>query len=418
MKPFSLLVKPAAADCNLSCRYCFYLDRRGLYPDERRHRMTDEVAAHMIATYLATPQPLHSFVWQGGEPTLMGLEFFRKVAYWQRVYGRPGSVVSNALQTNATLIGDAWAEHLARNNFLVGVSIDGPPDAHDTYRASVSGRGSLNDVVNGLKRLQKHGVECNVLTLVSQANVRRPRQVYHFLKDDLGIPFHQYIECVEFDDSGALMPFAISGAEWGDFLCAIYNEWLACDDTRRVSVRLFDSILTLLVDHYPNACVLARDCRQYLVVEHNGDVYPCDFFVRTDLKLGNIMEKSWAALLASERYAEFGARKRQWSEKCSDCKYLEFCAGCCPKNRPDQGSDKRLSVLCDGWMQFYDHAMPGLRRLASEIRAQRRAEQASMFTQFAAEPSQSVNKVARNDPCPCGSGTKYKKCCGRGSGVG
>jgi len=227
------------------------------------------------------------------------------------------------------------------------------------------------------------------------------------------VMFHQYIECVEFDEQGGLAPFAIGGQEWGDFLCGIYDEWMACDDTRRVSIRLFDSLLTMMVDHIPNVCAMGKDCRQYLVVEHNGDIYPCDFYVRPDLKLGNIMVDSWESLLASPAYAGFGARKSQWNEKCKSCRYLDFCAGCCPKNRPGHGKDPtQLSMLCDGWMQFYDHAMPGLRRLADEVREMRRAEQ----QQFASEMSRShadIVSVGRNEPCPCGSGKKYKKCCGR-----
>jgi uncharacterized protein len=412
MRPFSLLVKPASADCNLRCKYCFYLDRSELYPDTPRHRMSDEVLERMISSYLATPQPQHSIGWQGGEPTLMGLDFFRKVTDLQQRYGRPGGSVSNGLQTNTTLVDDEWARHLARYNFLVGVSIDGPPEVHDRYRTFVNGRGAHADVMRGLECLKRNRVEYNVLTLVSRSNVDRPVEIYHYLRDELGVKFHQYIECVEFEQDGSLQPFAISGQEWGDFLCAVYDEWIRCDDTRRVSVRLFDSILTLAVDGYANVCALGQDCSNYLVVEHNGDIYPCDFYVRPDLKLGNIMEDSWESLLNSPVYAEFGARKRKWSEKCESCEYLRYCSGCCPKNRPTQGQDpSKLSVLCDGWMQFFEHSMPTFDQLAVDIRREREQAQREMRRQQIAA-SQS-GKVSRNDPCPCGSGKKYKRCCGR-----
>jgi uncharacterized protein len=377
--------------------------------------MTDEVAEHLIATFLATPQREHSFVWQGGEPTLMGLDFFRRVTHWQQVHGRYGAVIANSLQTNATLLDDAWADHFARYRFLVGLSIDGPKDAHDESRRFGSGRGSHADVLKGLQCLRRNGVESNVLTLVSQANVHRPRDVYHHLRDQLGVVYQQYVECVEFDDRGSLRPFAITGSEWGDFLCGVYDEWQACGDHRRVSVRLFDSILTMLVDHQANACTMGRDCREYLVVEHNGDVYPCDFYVRKDLKLGNIMEESWDDLLSSESYAEFGARKRRWSEQCARCEFLEICAGCCPKNRPNQGRDPtQLSVLCHGWRQFFRHALPGFKRLADEVQCERRRRHASPITPVIGVPFGSVGNVGRNAPCPCGSGKKFKKCCGRG----
>jgi uncharacterized protein len=367
----------------------------------------------MIQTYLGTDQPQYSIGWQGGEPTMMGLDFFKKVTSLQEKHGRRGAAVSNGLQTNTTLINDEWAQHLARYNFLVGVSIDGPPEIHDKYRVFVDGRGAHSAVMKGLESLKRNHVEYNVLTLVSESNFAKPREVYHYLRDDLGVMFHQYIECVEFDSDGDLMPFAINGGQWGEFLCAIYDEWIACEDTHRVSVRLFDSLLTMMVDGYANVCAMGQDCRQYLVVEHNGDIYPCDFYVRPDLKLGNIMENSWEELLESTAYREFGVRKSQWNEKCAECKYLKFCSGCCPKNRPLQGKDPtKLSVLCEGWLQFFDHAMPGIESLADGIRREREHAEAAARRERIA--SMNLGRLGRNDPCPCGSGKKFKKCCGKG----
>jgi len=375
--------------------------------------MSDDVLERMIRTYLATAQPQYSIGWQGGEPTMMGLDFYKRVTSFQERYGHPGAMVSNGLQTNTTLIDDEWAQHLARYNFLVGVSIDGPAELHDHFRVYADGRGAHTAVMEGLEALKRNRVEYNVLTLVSQANVRHPRDVYHYLRDDLGVHFHQYIECVEQDEDANLLPFAVNGQEWGDFMCAVYDEWIACGDTHRVSVRLFDSILTMLVDGVANVCAMGTDCRQYLVVEHNGDVYPCDFYVDESLKLGNIMEDSWETLLSSHAYESFGARKRQWNEQCEACKYLSVCAGCCPKNRPLRGHDpSRLSLLCDGWMQFYEHTWDGFQELAESIRQDRReAEEAARRRHMR---SLYEGKVGRNDPCPCGSGRKFKKCCGRG----
>jgi len=412
MRPFSLLVKPASADCNLRCRYCFYLDRAELYPDTKRHRMPDYVLDRMLSTFLRTPQPQHSIGWQGGEPTLMGVDFFKQVTDLEQRYGRPGSSVSNGLQTNTTLIDDEWAKHLAQYQFLVGVSIDGPPEVHNKYRVFVRGRGAHADVMKGLEALKRNRVEYNVLTLVSQSNVRQPREIYRYLRDELGVLFHQYIECVEFDGQDGLQPYAVNGREWGDFLCGIYDEWIGSGDTRRVSVRLFDSIMTMLVDGYANVCAMGTDCRQYLLIEHNGDVYPCDFYVRPDLKLGNVMENDWEQMLESDLYREFGARKRQWNEKCEGCPYLRYCAGCCPKNRPGQGEDPtRLSALCEGWLQFYEHAIPRFENLAQEIRHERaEAEQRTRRERVA---KMQPGKISRNAPCPCGSGKKYKHCCGQ-----
>lgn len=403
MKDFSLLVKPASADCNLRCKYCFYLGKCSLYPEAKKHRMSDDVLEKMVSSFLATDQRQYSFGWQGGEPTLMGLDFFKKVTSLQEKYGKPGASVSNGLQTNTTLIDDEFARHLAKYNFLVGVSVDGPPEIHDLNRITIDGRGSHSQVMRGLECLRKNKVEYNVLTLVSSANVNMPKEIYHYLCD-MGVYYHQYIECVEFDEKGDLMPFAVNGEEWGNFLCAIYDEWIK-SDTRKVSVRLFDSIITMMVEGVANSCNMGTDCRQYLVVEHNGDIYPCDFYVERDLKLGNIMENTWEEMLSSPLYGEFGRRKSNWNRACAECEYLRYCAGCCPKNRPTRGVDPtQLSVLCNGWKQFYHHTLKGFRKLANEIVEER--ESASKRGRV------EVGDIGRNDPCPCGSGKKYKRCCG------
>lgn len=404
MKPFSLLVKPASADCNLRCAYCFYLDRCGLYPDSTRHRMSTEVLERMISTYMATAQPVHGFGWQGGEPTLMGTAFFEKVTAFQSRYGRPGAVVSNGLQTNGTLIDDALAAHLKRYQFLCGISLDGPPEIHDAQRITSGGGGSHAAVMRGINCLKRHGVEFNILTLVSQVNVGRAAEIYHYLCDQ-GFFFQQYIECVEADEHGRLRPYAINGEQWGRFLCELFDVWYE-RDTRRVSIRMFDSVLTRLVDGVSNVCFMGTDCRQYLVVEHNGDVYPCDFFVEKELKLGNIMNDSWEAMLQHPLYRQFGLRKRDWAEECVACPYLELCAGDCPKNRLCRGIDRGgLSVLCSGWKMFYAHALPRLEKLAGQIRRER--------SLHGGRPPSSAVIPGRNDLCPCGSGRKYKRCCGK-----
>ena len=367
MKPFSLLIKPASADCNLRCDYCFYLDRARLYPAQRRHRMSDEILARMISTYMATDQPQYVFGWQGGEPTLMGADFFRKATDLQKKYARPGAVVANGLQTNATLIDDEMARHFAEYNFLVGVSLDGPPELHDRYRRTGSGKPSHRRVMEGIGKLARRGVEFNILVLVSAANVGHARDVYRYLCDN-GFAYHQYIPCVEFDDDGRLEPFAITGEHWGRFLCEIFDEW-AAGDAGRISVRLFDALVTYMVTGERVMCRLARNCCQYFVVEHNGDVYPCDFFVSGDLRLGNLMNDSWAALQAKPLYKRFGKRKLDLPQICRDCEYLEFCAGDCLKHRVrSEGADAKLSWLCAGWKRFFAHALPRLRDMAAQIK--------------------------------------------------
>lgn len=415
MKPFSLLVKPASADCNLRCQYCFYLDHAALYPDSRVHRMDDDTLERMISSFMAVPMPQHAFGWQGGEPTLMGVEFFRRATQLQQQHGREGAVVANGLQTNATLITDEFARHLAEYRFLVGVSLDGPAEIHDHYRLAINGTGSHADVLRGIGRLQEQGVEFNILVLVNDHNVTQARRVYEYL-GERGYFFQQYIPCVEFGPDAAQLPFTITGRQWGDFLCELYDTWIA-HDTRKVSIRLFDSIIAYLVDGARTVCNMGHNCCQYFVVEHNGDIYPCDFFVESDLRIGNIADMSWQEAADSGVYRNFGARKAAWNEACDTCPHLTICAGECLKHRMYGGNAPRnLSWLCAGWKQFYDHAMPGMRRLAEEVKAERAQAQAQAQAQARmqrpAPPSPAPDaQPGRNDPCPCGSGKKYKRCC-------
>ena len=405
--PFSLLVKPAGPDCNLRCDYCFYLDHASMFGASRRHRMSAPVLETMIRSYMATSQPQYAFGWQGGEPTLMGTDFFQRVTELQQQYGPRGASVSNGLQTNGTLLDDALSEHLAKFHFLVGISIDGPAELHNHFRHAAGNTDAHALVMQGLERLRLHAVEFNVLTLVSQANVSAPETVYHYLRDELGVRYHQYIECVEFDAGGTLRPFAVSAGQWGDFLTRIFDLWYA-DDTRKVSVRSFDTLLAKLVDNAEITCAAGRDCRQYFVVEHNGDIFPCDFHVDPEWRLGNVAGENWETLWHSPVFERFGQRKREWHQTCSSCPYLRFCHGDCPKNRtPSTGGpgSRGLSHLCAGWQRFYRHALPRLEDLAQDIRHERRAAAMNRIASRETPPG-------RNSPCPCGSGRKFKHCCG------
>ncbi len=406
MKDFSLLVKPASADCNLRCSYCFYLDHSTLYPQTRVHRMPEQVLEKMVSSFLAIPMQQYAFGWQGGEPTLMGVEFFRRVTDLQQKHGRRGAVVANGLQTNGTLITDEFARHLAEYRFLLGVSLDGPAEFHDHYRRHADNRGSHAEVMAGIERLQKHGVEFNILVLVNEHNVGHAAEIYRYLCSN-GFLFHQYIPCVEFDPQGKPLPFTITGAQWGQFLCELYDTW-GVSDTRRVSVRLFDSVIGWLVDGVRTVCSMGRDCRQYFVVEHNGDIYPCDFFVESGLRVGNVMTTTWEDAQRSDVYRAFGTQKRRWNSTCDACEFLSVCAGDCLKHRLAGGrAPETLSWLCEGWKQFYSHAFAGLRELADQVKADR-ARSVQPDRRPVAAPQ---GPVGRNDPCPCGSGLKYKRCC-------
>ncbi len=407
-QPFSLLVKPVSADCNLNCDYCFYLEKSVFYPETKRHRMSDEILEELVKGYLSTSQPSYSFGWQGGEPTLLGVEFFEKVTGFQQKHGKTGQSVGNGLQTNATLINRRFAKHLADYKFLLGCSLDGPPEVHNLYRKTTDQQGSYDRVLRGINYLKEVGVEFNILVLVSQANVHKATEVYRYLVDN-GYHFLQFIPCVEFDATGKLEPFAISGEEWGDFLCEIYDEWHR-KDTHKVSIRHFDSILSQQVDGIANVCTLGENCCQYFVVEYNGDVYPCDFFVEPARKLGNIMDHSWQELLDSPAYYQFGAQKKHWNTKCGGCQYLQWCQGDCLKHRvAGTYQPHHLSHLCSGWQNFFKHAEKGFLQLSEEVK-QSRIPEPVLHPPSKSSPSKS-RRVGRNQLCPCGSGLKFKKCC-------
>jgi uncharacterized protein len=332
----------------------------------------------------------------------MGLDFFRQAIEYQLRFKRDGAILTNGLQTNGTLLAVEWAKFLAQNQFLVGASLDGPESVHDRYRTTASGMGSYTSVIEGIELLKNNNVEFNILTLVSQANIDKPLEVYRFLRDVLHCNYHQYIECVEFDNSGHLTEYSITGAQWGDFLCTIFDEWVR-HDTNKVSVRLFDSIITTMLNKTPTMCTFGRDCRHYLVVEHNGDIYPCDFYVEEKMKLGNIIVDDWSNLLSKQRYSDFGHRKQLFNQMCRTCSFVGLCAGDCQKNRLTRSDEPYSpSILCDGWKQFYEYAMPTFTKLVKKLKRKQSENQ----------PVPNVpGQIGRNSPCPCGSGEKYKKCC-------
>ena len=326
MKPFSLLIKPASADCNLRCDYCFYIDHLNFVEDHPR--MSEDILESMIASYMKTDQKgNYAFGWQGGEPTLMGLKFFKKAVEFQTKYAPSGAVVSNGLQTNGTLITDEMAKFFAEYKFLLGVSLDGPAELHDYYRKNIGLKPTHSLVLKGIERLNKYNVEFNILTLVNNLTVKKGAEIYQYLRDN-GFNYHQYIPCVEFDQSGGLKSFSITGEEWGAFLCDLFDEWIKYD-ANKVSIRLFDSVLNYLVSGTYSVCYMGDDCCQYFVVEYDGNVYPCDFFVREDLLLGNVKTHNWIDLLNSPKYLKFGAQKAKWNEICINCPFINLCHGDC-----------------------------------------------------------------------------------------
>ncbi|MHA2288307.1 MAG: anaerobic sulfatase maturase [Promethearchaeota archaeon] len=401
MKPFSLLIKPASADCNLRCEYCFYIDH--LEHGKNQPRMTIETLEVMIKSYMKTDQNnQYAFGWQGGEPTLMGLDFFKKVVEFQLKYAPPNSSISNGLQTNATMITDEFSKFLSKYKFLLGVSLDGPENIHDYYRKSIGGKPTHDLVMRGIEHLRKNQVEFNILTLVNNESVKNAKEIYLYLRENQ-FYFHQYIPCVEYEGNGRLKPFSITGREWGTFLTELFNEWVR-EDVRKVSIRLFDSIIEYLVYGRYNVCYMQDSCLQYFVVEHDGGVYPCDFFVQDDLLLGNVKENSWEQLLASETYKKFGKEKEMWNRECELCPYLALCHGDCQKFRyGSPQSSKQLSTLCEGWKIFYTRTLSRFKSIVDKYKSDNQIKSDYSFV---------FPKFGRNEVCVCGSGKKYKTCCG------
>ena len=353
MRPFALLMKPAGADCNLRCDYCFYLKKGDLYPDTARPRMSDETLRAVLQRYFKTRQPVYSMVWQGGEPTLMGAAFFRRVVDMQKEVAPAGARIANAIQTNATSIREDLAAHLGRYRFLAGCSIDGPADLHDAHRQTKTGRGSHKKAVKGLNTLRRHGVPVNGVVLVSAANVGSALRVYRHLLDK-GLRHLQFIPCVEFDSAGNPLPFTITGEQWGGFLLSIFEQWYR-SHRGSVSIRNFESVMAKMAGFSETECRFCSRCDQYLVVEHNGDVYPCDFFVDRAHLLGNVFTHSFERMRAGEAYAEFMERKGRVPGACAECRFFRLCMGDCPKFRTGPG-DEGVSRLCRGWTRFFDEA--------------------------------------------------------------
>lgn len=334
--------------------------------------MSPEVLDTLVSNYMQTKQPVYSFAWQGGEPSIMGLDFFKEAVRLQRLYAPEGAAIGNGFQTNAILIDDAFAEFFAQYNFLLGVSLDGPEHIHNRYRMDHAAKGTFKRVMNGIDALKRAGVDFNILVLVSKSNVRKAKEVYNFLVDN-GFYHHQYIPCVEYKDPDTPLPFAITGEEWGEFLCGIFDQWYP-DDIRKVSVRYFDSIIYQQVERTPNICHMGRNCCQYLVVEYDGRIYPCDFFVTPELEIGNIADTNFEQALSKQVYQSFGKQKTKWNNSCKACKYLQVCSGDCLKHRmlTPEAPPHTLSVLCKGWKMFFDHTYDTFREIGSMVKKERR----------------------------------------------
>ncbi len=371
--PFTLMLKPAGATCNLACEYCYYVEKAALYPGSAM-RMEEATLERVTAAYLqAHPGPEVEFMWQGGEPLLMGVEFFRRSLELQAQYAQAGQRVSNTLQTNGTLVTEEWAEFFAANGFLLGVSLDGPPDLHDRYRRDRGGGPSYTRAVQGLRRLQERGVEVNVLVTVNRTNAEHPVRVYRHLVE-LGFRHLQFIPVVErrSPEERKVTPWSVRAEQFGAFLCEIFDYW-AQHDVGQVFVQLFEEALGVWVGRPPALCNLAPVCGNALVVEHNGDLYACDHFVTPAHRRGQVTPEGLAQLVESPEQQSFGNAKAELSDACRDCAVLRWCHGDCPKHRLRLVEGQPISYLCEGYRKFFTHSTEVLRAMANEVRAGRPA---------------------------------------------
>jgi uncharacterized protein len=361
---FHVLAKPTGATCNLDCTYCFFLSKELLYPGSR-FRMADDLLDIYIRQLIESQRaPEVTIAWQGGEPTLIGLAFFRRAVEYAEKYRRPGTTIAHTLQTNGTLLDDEWCAFFRAHHFLIGLSLDGPREMHDAYRIDKGGKPTFDKVMRAARLLQRHLVDVNILATVNAANADYPLEVYRFLRDEVGAQFIQFIPIIErinangltiLQEGDTVTERSVTAQQWGDFLIAIFDEWVQ-HDVGRVFVQVFDAALAAWVGEPSGLCIFAETCGDALAPEHNGDLYSCDHFVEPKYLLGNITQLPMLDMVASDRQRTFGLAKRDTLPRyCRECEVRFACHGECPKKRfirtPD--GEPGLNYLCAGYKAFF-----------------------------------------------------------------
>lgn len=365
------MLKPAGALCNLHCAYCYYADKKNLYPENKSYLLSDELLEKFTKDYLES-QTMREvlFTWHGGEALLRNIAFYKKALALQRKYGR-GIRIDNSIQTNGVLLNGEWCRFLKDNRFLVGISIDGPEHCHDRYRRATNGEPSFYKVMKGLDLLQKHGVEYNAMAVVNDYNVDYPLEFYRFFKS-IDCRFIQFSPVVE-RINGRMASWNVPASKWGDFLIAVFDEWVK-RDVGQFYVQYFDSTLANRMGMNPGVCTLSRYCGHAGVMEFNGDVYGCDHFVYPEYLLGNIRQKTLTEMMYSPEQEKFGRDKyTQLPRQCRECEVLSSCHGECPKNRIIRTKDGEdgLNYLCEGYYKFYRYARPYMDFMKRELEAGR-----------------------------------------------
>ncbi|MGM0400782.1 MAG: anaerobic sulfatase maturase [Chloroflexota bacterium] len=403
-QPRSLLIKPASGDCNLHCTYCFYHERAtDPYKETKGRRMRPEILDELIKQGMRLDRRQATFGWQGGEPTLMGLDFFKRAVSLQQKYGVSGQSVSNGLQTNGILLDEEWARFLRRYNFLVGVSLDGPAPYHDHYRRYISGAPTHEKVVENMHMLDENDVQFNVLAVVNDVTAQHGAEIFDYFLSE-GFYYMQFIPCVEVDpETGELTDFSVEPDALAEFLCTVFDKWYN-DGEPEASIRDFDAILAAYVGQEAPMCCYQKECGSYVAVEYNGDIYPCDFFVQDDLFIGNLRDMSLEEAFESEKLRRFASAKSEPRPECQECVWLPLCNQGCPRFVGVEGRGHHYH--CRAYKQFFTHSHDAFMDL------RRRVLQNQGVNPHRA-PKPPIGSIGRNDPCPCGSGKKYKQCCGR-----
>ena len=384
-KPLYVMLKPVGSACNLKCEYCYYLEKEHLYPSVKNQMMSDVLLEKFIEEYLnSQTQNEVMFTWHGGEALLRPISFYKKAIELQKKYGR-GRQIENVLQTNGTMLNDAWCEFFKENNFLIGVSIDGPQEFHDEYRRNKGGLPTFVKVMKGIQLLKKHGVEYNAMAVVNDYNADYPVEFYQFFKklDCRFIQFAPIVERIQHqgnglklttpNDDAPVADFSVSPVQWGKFLCGLFDEWIK-EDVGKFYIQMFDSTLANWVGEQPGICTLARHCGHAGVMEFNGDVYSCDHYVFPEYKLGNLNTDTLSSMMYSEKQLKFGTDKHdKLPRQCRECEFLFACNGECPKNRFSKTKDGEpgLNYLCAGWKMFYNHVAPYMDFMKQELQNER-----------------------------------------------
>lgn len=386
-RPVYLMAKPAGSLCNLRCKYCYYLEKGKLYDNNEKHIMSDQLLEKFIKDYIeAQTMPEVMFTWHGGETLMRPISFYKKALRLQQQYAG-GRRIDNCIQTNATMLTEEWCKFFHDNNFLVGVSIDGPQAFHDAYRKTATGRPTWNQVMRGIRMLNKYNVEWNALAVVNNLNVEHPLEFYHFFKD-INCHFIQFTPIVErivddradglqlapgMTEGGKMADFSVTAEQWGTFLCTIFDEWVR-HDVGEYFIQLFDSALANWVGVAPGLCTMAAECGHAGVMEYNGDVYSCDHFVYPEHLLGNLRENTVTQMMYSPKQREFARMKKELLPKqCKECDVLFACHGECPKNRfiNDRYGNPGLNYLCAGYHKFFKHITPYMEFMKGELAAKR-----------------------------------------------